>query len=1269
MTPDPLLDPVALDGSPAQAFASHSARTIGIAKYFANTRPLSTVKGQANEDNTTTLLAHFHCVAHDPTFQPEGAPRSDAAAPAALRRLDMGNGLVGTHGASTKRDYDMGLKGLVILAYRYPDLLDKGIDGPDAVNGVDFILDTLVPANISGGHPPEIEIVEQSFLNIDTPETENHLLMIESSRYLFNQLRLHRQLRLGRDGDPKFDNRRNGLSTWLVGYMQRIAKHDFLEFNSSPYQRLALHALLNLHEFARAEDEEIRTAAQILLDYTMMKCALSSNRGRRVSPFRRQQHRIAHQANWHNYLYVDSGDQVSGFLLGYTGLTGADKNGTPVRLPPSQVFNELLAATAAYRPPPAAYILALNRNNRPSLHRFFHGKRPPLPSSRDDAEGGLEIYYHSPSFLLSAGGQFLNSGYGHDEIDIGKKKAWEQTSRAQATTLIPTQADPFFHDLVRFESYPDPQVDPYADDAGDPHCYHTVGVNIGVSRGLMAGANLRPAEKKTVLENSTSTSPAFALHKGGMFMAWKGSGNDNINVARVQGTILFGIDGVEGVEGKVVLGETTDRAPAIVSNDGRLFLAWRGSGNNQLNLAFSEDDGRTFKGKTTLGDSSEHAPALASHNGRVYLAWTGRGNDKLNVARVILLGNTAGGSGFELERKVVLGDTSSTSPAIASQNGRLFIAWKGSGNDNLNLMFSQDDGATFRGKAAFGDSSSHAPALASHSGRLFMAWKGSGNENLNVARVVLIGNTAGAFGIEGLEAKAVLGEISTQPPALGSWNGLLFLGWKGEGEDLLNLRVSRDGSFRTQGPWFFSDLTPMGFYLAAYRAPASRPQDLDPPPDNLGLVYAVEKSEMDARGIDFNRFRELTLARNGHLPATLDYGGTYEFHGPDDRNFSIWFKLTGDKYRARVIDLDDPLTDLTTLPLVSGEFMRAPGDHDGLIEIRHPGCETPLVLDFRNPDNPVRGDNMKACPEPWLDRAQALLAFAQKLSDAGKPKEAQAALNDRVEIYKQLGITKFPIAIDATRLFLRYFLIPGVVDSLTDARRVQAVQFAPGDYNYQFQSGLSADFKFTITPQGTVDYDHSCDLFLSGRGTATLQLQGLEVTLDALSLTGADNGGGVFLASVGATNEDWIQRRTVRLLPHKSYWVQQGSGRVARLEFALQRDGRFSYRPELETAQGGCLAGAGTTTLTFKGHTVSVDASAVSHLLLIQPIWGAKPAQNGKTTVVVLPADGFTLQLDQGMTDLVFSVGATGTVTVDPAMTGRLEVVPASPPIVRVLPH
>jgi hypothetical protein len=202
------------------------------------------------------------------------------------------------------------------------------------------------------------------------------------------------------------------------------------------------------------------------------------------------------------------------------------------------------------------------------------------------------------------------------------------------------------------------------------------------------------------------------------------------------------------------------------------------------------------------------------------------------------------------------------------------------------------------------------------------------------------------------------------------------------------------------GPWYFSDLNRFGLYVAAYRTAPAQPDALDTPLDNLGFLYAMEAGAMS-----FEKFKQLTLERNTALPAKLEYGGHYVFHTADDHRFSFWLHPSLEKYQARIVRMDelDPVVDLTSLPLVDGPYLKAPGDHDGLIEVRHPGCPAPLVLDFRDPEKPVRLNNMRACPEPWLDRAQALLGFAQILSQMGKPKEEQAALTDRVIIYQQLA--------------------------------------------------------------------------------------------------------------------------------------------------------------------------------------------------------------------------------------------------------------------------
>jgi hypothetical protein len=305
-----------LDGTPAQAFASHRPRAEAIARHYASVRPLGFRLPQPDasdphmtEGVSLQLIAHLHAISKDRDFRAPGDLPSRFLFPIRLRQRRVGE-------VGTKKDYDMALKGLMVILYRYRALL--------ASTDVDFILEDLVPEHLKIGiHDPGIETVALippappiTFGVVIVPETENHVLMIESSRYPLNQL-LH-----DRTGDAKYDNNANHLTNWLVGLLQVIACHDFLEFNARPCQRLALHAILNLYEFAR--DERLRDAAAIVLDYSSMKFAVSSNRGRRVSPFRRRQERIYFPEGEFNDLMAPRADPMSGFFSMYLGPVNGD---------------------------------------------------------------------------------------------------------------------------------------------------------------------------------------------------------------------------------------------------------------------------------------------------------------------------------------------------------------------------------------------------------------------------------------------------------------------------------------------------------------------------------------------------------------------------------------------------------------------------------------------------------------------------------------------------------------------------------------------------------------------------------------------------------------------------------------------------------------------------------------------------------------------------------------------------------------------------------
>src|SRR5262249_12011318 len=73
--------------------------------------------------------------------------------------------------------------------------------------------------------------------------------------------------------------------------------------------------------------------------------------------------------------------------------------------------------------------------------------------------------------------------------------------------------------------------------------------------------------------------------------------------------------------------------------------------------------------KTILPETSDHSPSMAFFEGRLFIAWKGSGNDTLNVAFSQLL-NPGVRPVFDLERKHISAETSDNAPALAFHRRR-----------------------------------------------------------------------------------------------------------------------------------------------------------------------------------------------------------------------------------------------------------------------------------------------------------------------------------------------------------------------------------------------------------------------------------------------------------------------------------------------------------------------------------------------------------------------------------------------------------------------
>jgi hypothetical protein len=237
---------------------------------------------------------------------------------------------------------------------------------------------------------------------VSVPETENHLFMTESSRYIANQLIWENTRRLPQLDALRetlagrgvvIDNRQGDLKRLLLKVMQQAMCKGFFEFNAQIYQRFTVHALDNLYTFAH--DEAIREGAGCLLDYLSTVFAFQSYDAIRYGPFRRS-----------SEVYEDSSlignDAVCSFFGLQSGALAANAVGKKGlwHVYSTHSSMALFSAVLDYRIPEPILWYMQNRGveYRAEIRSAYAGngsrKRP------------TEVYTGSGSFLLTAGGRY-----------------------------------------------------------------------------------------------------------------------------------------------------------------------------------------------------------------------------------------------------------------------------------------------------------------------------------------------------------------------------------------------------------------------------------------------------------------------------------------------------------------------------------------------------------------------------------------------------------------------------------------------------------------------------------------------------------------------------------------------------------------------------------------------------------------------------------------------------------------------------------------------
>jgi hypothetical protein len=249
-------------------------------------------------------------------------------------------------------------------------------------------------------------------------DTENHILMTESTRYLINQL-LHDENPL----DPRWNNQAGGFDEWMLKHLQQYILNHFDEYNSRPYQVYTLIGLYNLAAYAR--NVKVKQAAHLVLDYLDVIWSFQNNHGRRVVPFRRQP----------QFLEVTKLAPGDGEMARMAYLTGHYPYLFSGNRPGQVEYGDhimLFSLLSQYKIADATEKFIFDN----SSHHYFQTMH----------HQNIEIYAANPAYLISAGGRW------HNRFDMGTGE--NDGSPRPTTVILSQQPHSDINDFIKFNGHP-----------------------------------------------------------------------------------------------------------------------------------------------------------------------------------------------------------------------------------------------------------------------------------------------------------------------------------------------------------------------------------------------------------------------------------------------------------------------------------------------------------------------------------------------------------------------------------------------------------------------------------------------------------------------------------------------------------------------------------------------------------------------------------------------------------------------------------------------
>ena len=223
----------------------------------------------------------------------------------------------------------------------------------------------------------------------------------------------------------------------------------------------------------------------------------------------------------------------------------------------------------------------------------------------------------------------------------------------------------------------------------------------------------------------TTTSPAATAFNGKFYLVWSSDDQYNRIYYSVSG------NGNSWSDGKPINGvaNSTD-APAIIVFDDKLYVFWRATSQvNSYSYPISyiySSDGKNWSPISHINeiDTTSATPAVATDGKELYVFWKAT-----NSSNRIFYSASSDGKNWP-DGKTVNSFATSAAPA-ATYNGNLYLVWKD--NDSNHILYSHSsDGSSWSSQQPINDvdTTSDAPTAAVYDNSVFIAWRDEDSSNI-----------------------------------------------------------------------------------------------------------------------------------------------------------------------------------------------------------------------------------------------------------------------------------------------------------------------------------------------------------------------------------------------------------------------------------------------------------------------------------------------------------------------------------------------------------